>query len=427
MMPTISPVNPLIDQELFGMLEHRYKLAFMYTPNLNEFEAFSLSRLLTTCFGKTDEELTACILIDLPDIGLMKDFAFMNHDGFQVQQYAKKYFYDSLNDGGLAEVGYSSVDFFAFKTTGGSNLDPEDDASDENGKHLSLEKDICSKYDIILAITDYSLTAPLTAMAKKYNFRGATLHGVNDTILGSGLSVDYRKISEQAEVFRSALDKADAFELNFEVLGETLSLTIDCDQQTAQKSHGLCPFGKPDVANLPAGEVYFVPTSANGSFPFRYSDGTLAEMVVSDGAIQKAILIEGDASLVSERNQQLLDDPATGIIGELGFGTQLLPFSGKDIQDEKILGTCHVATGRSDHLGGNLTPDLFNSRLNASHDDILFAPPKTPEITVTSVVMLKNGDTVELFRNYTPTSFLLSQIDTVYPVEKFAAPAGQPT
>ena len=56
----------------------------------------------------------------------MKDFAFMDHAGFQVQQYAKKYFYDSLKDGGLAEVGYSSVDFFAFKTTGGSNLDPED-------------------------------------------------------------------------------------------------------------------------------------------------------------------------------------------------------------------------------------------------------------------------------------------------------------
>jgi len=393
----------------------------MYTPKLNEFSSFSLSKLLTTCFGETDEELTACILIDLPDIALMKDFAFMDQPDFQVQQYAKKYFYDSLNEGVMTEVGYSSVEFFAFKTTGGSNLDPDDEASDVNGKLLSLETDICSQYDIILAITDYSLTAPLTAMAKKYNFRGATLHGVNDTILGSGLSVDYLKVSEQAEVFRRALDKADSFELNFEVMGKTLSLIIDCKQQTAQKSHGLCPAGIPDVANLPAGEVYFVPSSAEGSFPFRYSDGTLAEMVVANGAIQEAILLKGDETLIDDRNQQLKDDPATGIIGELGFGTQLLPFSGKDIQDEKILGTCHVATGRSDHLGGNLTPDLFNSRLNASHDDILFAPPKTPEITVSSVVMVKQGEKKELFQNYIPSSFLLSQIDTVYPVEKFAS------
>ena len=396
----------------------------MYTPKLNEFSSFSLSKLLTTCFGETDEELTACILIDLPDIALMKDFAFMDQPDFQVQQYAKKYFYDSLNEGVMTEVGYSSVEFFAFKTTGGSNLDPDDEASDVNGKLLSLETDICSQYDIILAITDYSLTAPLTAMAKKYNFRGATLHGVNDTILGSGLSVDYLKVSEQAEVFRRALDKADSFELNFEVMGKTLSLIIDCKQQTAQKSHGLCPAGIPDVANLPAGEVYFVPSSAEGSFPFRYSDGTLAEMVVANGAIQEAILLKGDETLIDDRNQQLKDDPATGIIGELGFGTQLLPFSGKDIQDEKILGTCHVATGRSDHLGGNLTPDLFNSRLNASHDDILFAPPKTPEITVSSVVMVKQGEKRELFQNYIPSSFLLSQIDTVYPVEKFASLVG---
>ena len=96
-------------------------------------------------------------------------------------------------------------------------------------------------------------------------------------------------------------------------------------------------------------------------------------------------------------------------------------FSGKDIQDEKIFGTCHVATGRSDHLGGNLTPDLFNSRMNASHDDILYAPPKTPEINVTSVQMYKNGESFEIFSNYEPTPWLLDKVSSVYPVEKFSA------
>ena len=168
--------------------------------------------------------------------------------------------------------------------------------------------------------------------------------------MNSGLSVDYRVISEQAETFRLVLDEADSFDLEFELLESTYQLRIDCDRQTAQKSHGLCPVGKPDVANLPAGEVYFVPSGASGSFPFQFSDGTLAEMQVSEGAIRNAVFIKGDSSLVEARNQQLKDDPATGIIGELGFGTQILPFSGKDIQDEKIFGTCHVATGRSDHL-----------------------------------------------------------------------------
>ena len=108
-----------------------------------------------------------------------------------------------------------------------------------------------------------------------------------------------------------------------------------------------------------------------------------------------------------------------GILGELGFGTQLLPVSGKDIQDEKIFGTCHVATGRSDHLGGNLTPELFNSKMNASHDDILYAPHKTPEINVSSVVMHKNGEAQEIFSDYFPSPWLLDNVSSVYPAEKF--------
>ena len=51
-------------------------------------------------------------------------------------------------------------------------------------------------------------------------------------------------------------------------------------------------------------------------------------------------------------------------------GTQELPASGRDIQDEKILGTLHVATGRSDHLGGALTPDRFANSLIRLYDEI---------------------------------------------------------
>jgi len=394
----------------------------MYTPQLSEFPEFSLERLLVTCFGHTPSaRLKTCILIDLPDLTLMVDHRFLNEDGFEVQKRAHDVFLKKLKEGVSEKMGYSSNDFFAFKATGGSNLDPEDDLIDIEGNSLTFTKDICPNYDLILAITDYSLTAPLTAMAKEHGFRGATLHGVNDIILNSGLSVDYEVISKQAELFRSVLDKSDAFELDFHCLGSDFTLKIDCDAQVAQKSHGLCPPGKPDVANLPAGEVYFVPKGASGSFPFRFSDGTLASMRVSDGAIVEATLLRGDEELVTQRNLQLKQDPATGILGELGFGTQLLPFSGKDIQDEKILATCHVATGRSDHLGGTLTPELFNSRQNASHDDILYAPPKTPEITVTQVRMHKNGDSVSILENFEPTPYLLQQLESEYPVERFTS------
>ena len=86
-----------------------------------------------------------------------------------------------------------------------------------------------------------------------------------------------------------------------------------------KKAMDCVPPGRPDVANLPAGEVYFVPTNASGSFPFRYSDGTIAEMVVEDGSITKAVFIQGNDELVVARNEQLKSDPATGTIGELGL------------------------------------------------------------------------------------------------------------
>jgi len=109
---------------------------------------------------------------------------------------------------------------------------------------------------------------------------------------------------------------------------------------------------------------------------------------------------------VEAHNQLLSSDPATGELGELGFGTQELPPSGRDIQDEKILGTLHVATGRSDHLGGHLTPDKFKVAKNATHDDILFSPTKTPEIHVPQARMFRDGKVEVVIENYRPARYL---------------------
>jgi aminopeptidase len=71
-----------------------------------------------------------------------------------------------------------------------------------------------------------------------------------------------------------------------------------------------------------------------------------------------------------------------------------------------VLGTLHVATGRSDHLGGHLTPAKFLDQRNATHDDILFAPHKTPEINVPQVRMLRDGKTEVLIENFQPAAYM---------------------
>ena len=94
-----------------------------------------------------------------------------------------------------------------------------------------------------------------------------------------------------------------------------------------------------------------------------------------------------------------------------GFsGTQVLPVSGQDIQDEKVLGTCHLATCRDDHRGGDIVPDMFKKHENTTHDDILFAPHKTPNFNI-SQVRMKRGDQEEiLIEDFKPSEYLLSAL-----------------
>lgn len=370
------------------------------------FPAFDLCKLLRTVFDPI-EGCRVALLIDLEDPGSVEDFAFLSLPGHAVQKKAHEVFYMGLHEGGMAKLGLTGGELYAYKTTGGSNLDLPETAVTPSGRVVNLAEDVYKPYDLILCISDFSATAPLTAHAKQHGFRGSTMHGLNDTILNSGLAVDYREVSQDAEKLRLGLTGADHVEIDFLVDSKLYTLDLILNGQEAQKSHGLCHGLQPDIANLPAGEVYFVPESAEGQFPMRYEeDGTLAIQHVRDGRITDVEFISGNPETVEAHKRKLASDPVTGEIGELGLGTQVLPYSGADIQDEKTLGTIHVATGRSDHLGGHLVPGMFAEAQNASHDDILFHPDKTPEIDIHQVRWFGQGREETLIEHYRPAAYL---------------------
>jgi hypothetical protein len=91
----------------------------------------------------------------------------------------------------------------------------------------------------------------------------------------------------------------------------------------------------------------------------------------------------------------------------LGFGTQRLPVSGAEIQDEKILGTLHVAPGRNDHLGGTVGPQCFACAAHATHDDVLFSPAGTPTIGIPQVRLYRGEEEILLFRDYEPQEYIV--------------------
>ena len=383
----------------------------LLNPEKRDFPAFDLRRLLDTVFAPT-EGCKVCILVDFENpVEWMKGYAFRGQEQFEVQNNAYDYFYERLQGGVLEELGMTGGEMFAFRYTYGSNLDLADEVWDAEGKELSLDRDIYSNYDIVLCVSTWSATAPLTEKCKKFNFRGATMHGMNDVILNSGLAVDYQEVSDDAEKMRKALTKANEVEIDFELEdGSILTAWLGLEGQDAQKSHGLCRGTNPDIANLPAGEVYFVPRDARGKFPMKYEDGTLGVLDVENRDVVRSTLIEGNQSTIDEHNARLADDPMTGTLGELGFGTQVLPVSYQDIQDEKILGTCHLATGRDDHLGGDIVPGMFKKHENSTHDDILFAPHKTPNFNVKEVRMIWDDRTEVVIENFRPSAYVIEAL-----------------
>ncbi|MEI6176707.1 MAG: hypothetical protein WCS43_07440 [Verrucomicrobiota bacterium] len=399
MNPTISTLPNYLHEEI------------LLNPEKRVFPPFDPERLLGTVFAPT-EGCRVCVLVDFDEPAeLIKDFAFLGKDGYPVQKNAHRYFYQNLQNGTMNALGMSGGEMYAFRCTHGSNLDLEDDVWDTNGKHLSLDRDIYPAYDLILCISTFSATAPLTAKCREYGFRGATLHGLNDIILRSGLAVDYHEVSADAERLRMALTKSDSIEIDFALEdGRVLTAWLGLGGQEAQKSHGLCNGKTPDIANLPAGEVYFVPNDARGQFPMKYEDGTLGVLDVENRCIIRSTLIDGNQATIDAHNARLKDDPMTGTLGELGFGTQVLPVSGADIQDEKVLGTCHLATGRDDHLGGDILPSMFKKHENSTHDDILFAPHKTPNFNISQVRMKRGAQEEILIENFRPSRYLMDAL-----------------
>jgi aminopeptidase len=380
-------------------------------PENRAFPAFDLVRLLGTVFEPT-QGCRVAILIDFDEPrDLINGCAFLEADGYPVQKNAYRHFYQGLRDGALEKLGMTGGDLFAYRCTGGSNLDLQDEVWDTAGNQLSLDADIYPNYNLILCISTFSATAPLTAKCKEYGFRGATLHGLNDIILNSGLAVDYHEVSGDAERLRLALTRADSIEIDFALEdGRVLTAWLGLNGQEAQKSHGLCLGNTPDIANLPAGEVYFVPSDARGQFPMKYEDGTLGVLDVENRCIIRSTLIAGNPATIAAHNARLADDPMTGTLGELGFGTQVLPVSGADIQDEKVLGTCHLATGRDDHLGGDILPSMFKKHENSTHDDILFAPHKTPNFNIRQVRMTRGSQQEILIENFRPARYLIDAL-----------------
>jgi leucyl aminopeptidase (aminopeptidase T) len=133
-------------------------------------------------------------------------------------------------------------------------------------------------------------------------------------------------------------------------------LTLDLSGRTAIADAG--EITEPGAfGNLPCGEGFISPAGGNGTLVV---DGSIAGIGLVDEPVE--LVIEG-GHLTSARGGQgmaLMElltehgDDATSV-AELGIGTnEKAIITGEILEDEKILGTAHVAFGASASIGGTV-------------------------------------------------------------------------
>jgi leucyl aminopeptidase (aminopeptidase T) len=208
--------------------------------------------------------------------------------------------------------------------------------------------------DAFLAPTTKSLSHTAARKAATENgVRGATLPGVTEEMLARVMAVDFEALRARSRAVAARLDAAAEARLTCP-RGSDLRLDLRGRKGIADDGDLTAPgaFG-----NLPCGEGFISPAGGEGTVVASSLAAVglaTARLFVEDGRLTGATG-EDDAA---ERFLALLTahgDAGTNL-AELGVGTNdRAMLTGEVLEDEKILGTAHVAFGASAAIGGTVS------------------------------------------------------------------------
>jgi leucyl aminopeptidase (aminopeptidase T) len=208
--------------------------------------------------------------------------------------------------------------------------------------------------DVLLAPTVQSLShTAARKRASENGARAATLPGVTEDMLARVMSADMEGLRTKGHAVADALDKASEARIT-DANGTDLHLDLS-GREAIPDAGELAERGA--FGNLPCGEGFISPAGGNGTLVI---DGSMAGVGLVDGPV--VLVIEG-GHLTSARGGQgmafmelLTKHGEDGTnIAELGVGTnEKAKLTGEILEDEKILGTCHIAFGASAGIGGTV-------------------------------------------------------------------------
>jgi len=239
------------------------------------------------------------------------------------------------------------------------------------------------KHDVAFLITTTSLSHTKARKdATEKGVRIASMPGITKETIIRTLGADYNKIREKTQKLAAMLENGKTARITTE-LGTDMTMSIE-----GRKIHGVNGgiFDKKgDWGNLPEGEACMAPVegTANGIFYVDCCMGTgllksPLKITVKDGF---AVSFEGEEA--KKVLEQFDDMPKKAFsIAELGIGTNdKAVITGNILEDEKVLGTAHIALGNNMSFEGTVDVPI--------HIDGVF---RKPTIEVDGKKIMEDGN-----------------------------------
>jgi leucyl aminopeptidase (aminopeptidase T) len=211
-----------------------------------------------------------------------------------------------------------------------------------------------SAADVYIAATSKSLSHTMARKrASEGGARGATMPGVTEDMLARMMAGEFDAMRRRSEAVASLLSSAESARVT---CPRGTDLTLDLTGREGISDDGELT-GPSAFGNLPCGEGFIAPLNGDGELVAI----SLAPLGISD---EPATLTMRDGHIVDARGGlgprylELLK--VHGELGtnlaELGVGTnERAQLTGNVLEDEKILGTVHIAFGASAGIGGTVS------------------------------------------------------------------------
>lgn len=186
--------------------------------------------------------------------------------------------------------------------------------------------------------------------------RVATMPGITRETLKRGLSADYEAIARRTIRLTEMLDSTNSVRITTE---KGTDITIPIDGINAISSTGLIR-EKGSFGNLPSGESYLMPKEHHSEGVF-VVDGSFAGIgKIPEGetvtcTVEKGFVTKIEGGTAARKLEELLEPFGQDgrNLAELGIGTNdAAQICGAILEDEKVMGTVHLAVGNNKSMGG---------------------------------------------------------------------------